>query len=83
MAKTLVALYETFTDAEHVVQELLEDGFARSNMHLALGHTTSHAAHAASVKGDSAYEGATLLAIAGGDRPVAPPEPCDGSAANR
>jgi stress response protein YsnF len=62
MAKTLVALYETFTDAEHVVQELLEDGFARSNMHLALGHTTSHAAHAASVKGDSPYEGATLLA---------------------
>jgi uncharacterized protein (TIGR02271 family) len=62
MAKTLVALYETCTDAEHVVQELLEDGFTRSNMHLALAHTTSHAAHAASVKGDSAYEGATLLA---------------------
>jgi hypothetical protein len=31
MAKTLVALYDTFTDAEHVVQELIEDGFARSN----------------------------------------------------
>ena len=30
MAKTLVALYDTFTDAERVVQELIEDGFARS-----------------------------------------------------
>ena len=62
MAKTLVALYDTFTNAEHVVQELIQDGFARSDMHLALDHTTSACAHSASVKGDSAYEGATLLA---------------------
>ena len=39
MAKTLVALYDTFTTAEHVVQELIPDGFARSDMHLALDHT--------------------------------------------
>ena len=58
MAKTLVALYDTFTDAEHVVQELIADGFARSDIHLALDHTKSRAAHTASVEWDSAYEGA-------------------------
>ena len=41
MAKTLVALYDTFTDAERVVQELMEDGFTRSDIHLALDHTKS------------------------------------------
>ena len=39
MAKTLVALYDTCTDAERVVQELIEDGFTRSDIHLALDHT--------------------------------------------
>lgn len=29
MAKTLVALYDTCTDAERVVHELITDGFAR------------------------------------------------------
>jgi uncharacterized protein (TIGR02271 family) len=61
MAKTLVALYDTFTAAEHVVQELIQDGFARSDMHLALDHTKSRTAHSASVEGDSAYEGANLI----------------------
>ena len=51
MAKTLVALYDTFTDAEQVVQELIEDGFARSDIHLALDHTRSGVAHASSVGG--------------------------------
>jgi len=60
MAKTLVALYDTFTDAERVVQELIEDGFARSDIHLALDHTKSRAAPAAAVDDDSAYEGANL-----------------------
>jgi hypothetical protein len=61
MAKTLVALYDTFADAEHVVQELIADGFARSDIHMALDRTTSHAAHPASVEWDSAYEGANLI----------------------
>jgi stress response protein YsnF len=61
MAKTLVALYDTFADAERVVQELIADGFARSHIHLALDHTKSRAAHASSVEWDSAYEGANLL----------------------
>src|SRR4029434_4319910 len=61
MAKTLVALYDTFTDAEHVVQELIADGFSRSDIHLALDHTKSRTAHTSSVEWDSAYEGANLL----------------------
>ena len=59
MAKTLVALYDTFTDAERVVQELIDDGFARSDVHLALDHTKSRTA--SSVARDSAYEGANLI----------------------
>ena len=54
MAKTLVALYDTFADAEHVVQELIDDSFARSDIHLALDHTKSYAAHASSGEWDSA-----------------------------
>ena len=43
MAKTLVALYDTFTDAERVVQELIDDGFARSDVHLRSGsHQEPH-----------------------------------------
>jgi uncharacterized protein (TIGR02271 family) len=60
MAKTLVALYDTFTDAEHVVQELINDGFARSDIHMALEHTTAGAAQRASVEWDAAYEGTNL-----------------------
>jgi uncharacterized protein (TIGR02271 family) len=60
MAKTLVALYDTFTDAERVVQELINDGFARSNIHMALEHTTAGAAQRASVEWDAAYEGVNL-----------------------
>jgi uncharacterized protein (TIGR02271 family) len=60
MAKTLVALYDTFTDAERVMQELIADGFARSDIHCALDHTKSPTAHAASVERDAAYEGAHL-----------------------
>src|SRR4029434_4727517 len=61
MAKTLVALYDTFADAEHVVQELIDDRFARSDIHLALDHTKSPVAHASSGEWDSAYEGANLI----------------------
>jgi len=61
MAKTLVALYDTFTDSEHVVQELIDDNFTRSDIHLALDHTKSHAARSSSVEWDSAYEGANLI----------------------
>ena len=60
MAKTLVALYDTCTDAERVVHELIDDGFARSDVHLALDHTTSRTA-SSSVARDAAYEGATLM----------------------
>ena len=61
MAKTLVALYDTVTDAEQVVQELSADGFSRSDIHLALDHTQSRTAPSASVARDAAYEGAHLL----------------------
>jgi stress response protein YsnF len=43
-----------------VVQELIADGFARSDIHMALDRTKSHTAHASSVEWDSAYEGANL-----------------------
>src|SRR4051812_48471191 len=61
MAKTLVALYDTFADAEHVVQELIADGFTRSAIHMALDRTKSPAAHASYVEWDSAYEEAHLI----------------------
>src|SRR5918911_4400804 len=61
MAKTLVALYNTCTDAEHVVQELITDGFARSDVHLALDHTEGCETQHAAVEWDSAYAGAHLL----------------------
>jgi uncharacterized protein (TIGR02271 family) len=61
MAKTLVALYDTFADAERVVQALIADGFARSDIHMALDRTKSHAVHTASGEWDSAYEGANLI----------------------
>ena len=61
MARTLVALYDIFTDAERVVQELIEDGFTRSDIHLALDHTKGRVAQHASVEWDSAYEGANLI----------------------
>ena len=61
MTKTLVALYETVTTAEQVVQELIADGFARSDIHLALDHTKSHAVHNATGAQEAAYEGANLV----------------------
>ena len=61
MAKTLVALYDTFTDAERVMQELIADGFARSDIHLALDPNKGRALHSSSVEMDSAYEGANLV----------------------
>ena len=61
MTKTLVALYETVTTAEQVVQELIADGFARSDIHLALDHTKSHAIHNATGVQDAAYEGAHVV----------------------
>jgi stress response protein YsnF len=62
MAKTLVALYDTVPEAERVVQELMADGFARSDIHLALNDTQSRATQHSAVEGDVAYAGATLLA---------------------
>jgi len=61
MAKTLVALYDTSTDAERVVHELIEDGFSHSDIHLAVDHTKGRAPYPSSVEGDSAYEGAHLV----------------------
>jgi uncharacterized protein (TIGR02271 family) len=61
MAKTLVALYDTFTDAERVMQELIADGFARNDIHLALDPNKGRALHSSSVEMDSAYEGANLV----------------------
>jgi uncharacterized protein (TIGR02271 family) len=56
MAKALVALYDTCTDAERVVQELMKDGFPRSDVHLALDHTEGCETQHAAVEWDSAYE---------------------------
>ena len=42
------------------MQELIADGFARSDIHMAFDHTKSPALHTASVAWDSAYEGANL-----------------------
>ena len=53
MTKTLVALYDTGAEAERVVQALLADGFARSDIHLTLHHTQGGAAHHASPSGTS------------------------------
>src|ERR687884_851363 len=61
MAKTLVALYDTCADAEHVVQELIADGFARSDIHMAFDRTKSPVTHTALVEWDSEYEGASLI----------------------
>jgi uncharacterized protein (TIGR02271 family) len=61
MAKTLVALYDTVTDAEQVVQELIADGFTRSAIHLALDSTKSRTPPSASVERDAAYEGAHMI----------------------
>src|SRR4029450_13412650 len=57
MAKTLVALYNTCADAERVVQELLKDGFTRSDVHLALDHTEGCETPHAAVEWNSAHEG--------------------------
>jgi stress response protein YsnF len=61
MTKTLVALYETVTTAEQVGHELIDDGVARSDIHLALNHTQSHALHNATGVQEAAYEGANLV----------------------
>jgi uncharacterized protein (TIGR02271 family) len=61
MAKTLVALYDTCTDAERVVQELMQDGFPRSDVHLALDHTEGCETQHAAVAWDSASEGDTFF----------------------
>jgi uncharacterized protein (TIGR02271 family) len=60
MAKTLVALYDTCTDAERVVHELMQDSFPRSDVHLALDHTKGCETEHAAVAWDSASEGGTL-----------------------
>src|SRR4029434_256211 len=61
MAKTLVALYDTCTDAERVVQELLQDGFTRSEVHLALDHTEGCETPHAAVEWDSASESESVF----------------------
>jgi hypothetical protein len=61
MAKTLVALYDTCTDAERVVQELIKEGFARSDIHLALDHTEGCETQHSAVEWDVAYEGENLF----------------------
>jgi uncharacterized protein (TIGR02271 family) len=40
MAKTLIGLYDTLTDAEQVVQDLIHHGFARSDIRLVTERTT-------------------------------------------
>jgi hypothetical protein len=61
MAKTLVGLYDTFINAERVVEDLIENGFARSDIRLAIDSAGGGAGHYSSVGWDSAYEGGNLL----------------------
>jgi uncharacterized protein (TIGR02271 family) len=61
MAKTLVALYDAFTDAEQVVQELIADGFARSDLHLVVDRTKRPTTAHTTLEWDTAYEDATLV----------------------
>ena len=49
MAKTLVGLYETLTDAEHVVHALGMQGFPRGGIRLAAPHSTARHGTGASV----------------------------------
>jgi uncharacterized protein (TIGR02271 family) len=44
MAKTLVGLYDTFAEAEHVVDDLLRNGFQRHTIHLATHDGAGHQA---------------------------------------
>lgn len=39
MAKTLIGLYDTFTEAEQVVKELEKHGFSRSDIRIATHNT--------------------------------------------
>lgn len=64
MAKTLVGLYDTFTDAEQVVQDLMHHGFARSDMRLATEratHAVGRAADPTSASEDLVSSGGTAL----------------------
>src|SRR5688572_24223852 len=61
MAKTLVALYDACTDAERAVHELMQDGFTRSDVHLALDHTEGCETQHAALERDGAYADANLL----------------------
>ncbi|HEY5865523.1 MAG TPA: YsnF/AvaK domain-containing protein [Candidatus Tectomicrobia bacterium] len=61
MAKTLVALYDICTDAERVVQALLTNGFAGSDIHLALDHTEGCETQHAAIEREVAYAGAHLV----------------------
>ena len=44
MAKTLVGLYDTFAEAERVVDDLLKNGFQRHTIHLATHDGDGHRA---------------------------------------
>jgi|GEM_PF-1283380 hypothetical protein len=39
MAKTVVALYDSFDDAQNVVQDLIQGGFRRDDFGLAAGNS--------------------------------------------
>ena len=49
MAKTLVGLYDTLTDAEHVVHALGMEGFPRGGIRVAAPHSTARHGTGASV----------------------------------
>ena len=57
MAKTLVALYDTLAEAERVVQDLVQHGFSRRDIHL----RTQSAIGVAGRVADPAYTGERLL----------------------
>jgi uncharacterized protein (TIGR02271 family) len=59
MAKTLVGLYDTFADAEHVVQDLVKNDFSRSDIRL-----ITHDAH--DRQADEHYSKEALLTEDGG-----------------
>src|SRR4029450_10853190 len=67
MAKTLVGLFDTFPEAQSVVQELVKNGFARDDISLAANDATGEYANYTDSSGLSGTAtGAATGAVIGG-----------------
>jgi hypothetical protein len=67
MAKTLVGLFDDFSEAQSVVQELVKNGFARDDISLAASDATGEYAKSTEASGLSGTAtGAATGAVIGG-----------------